>query len=78
MITFEPVDRWTNPLMGWVSSEDPAYIPITNMVFNSADQAVKYAELQGLEYSVVSDNKKSTKTKSYSENFKWKGLPKTD
>lgn len=69
-------DRWTNPLMGWPSSEDAQFNQITRMDFETEEEAVHYAKSQGLDFVLMDCPEPSFKPKSYSANFKWKGEPK--
>lgn len=63
------VAKAIDPLMGWAGSSDTqAQI---NLSFDTLDEAVAYAERNGLAYRV--DNPKARKPvrKSYSDNFKF-------
>jgi ETC complex I subunit conserved region len=62
--------RTADPLMGWTSSADTR--SQVKLTFNSKEEAVAYAEREGLAYSVVPDTPASRpQRKSYSDNFKW-------
>ncbi|KAK6125352.1 hypothetical protein DH2020_040905 [Rehmannia glutinosa] len=67
-INFISTQKWENPLMGWTSTGDPyANVGDSALSFDSQDAAISFAERHGWEYTV----------KSYADNFKWKGPPKT-
>jgi len=70
-LTYEPeTARQIDPLMGWTSSSDmKAQIRLS---FATRDEAVAYAERNGLAYQ-VSEPAEASKTRrlvSYSDNFK--------
>ncbi len=70
MLEHEPAaPRVIDPLMGWTGSTDTrAQLTLS---FDTLDEAVAYAERNGIAYRV--DNPKSRKPirKSYSDNFKF-------
>ncbi|MEK9673794.1 MAG: ETC complex I subunit [Rhodospirillaceae bacterium] len=59
--------RVADPLMGWIGSGD------TNgqlrLKFDSKEEAVDYAEKNGLIYRVIEPKARRVKPKSYSDNF---------
>jgi len=59
--------RDINPLMGWTSSDDTQ--TQLKFFFNSQEEAVAYAQNEGLEFIVEEAKKSSLKKKSYAENF---------
>ena len=61
--------RETDPLMGWTSSADTRQQ--LRMRFETREQAVEYAERNGIAYTVDNPHKPSPKRKSYSDNFRW-------
>ncbi len=61
--------RQTDPLMGWTSSADTRQQ--LKLSFDSREDAVAYAEREGLAYSVATEAPVRTHKKSYSDNFKW-------
>jgi len=61
--------RGREPLMGWTSSSDMRQQ--VRLQFDTKEQAIAYAERQGLAYSVASEAPVRTSRKSYSDNFKW-------
>lgn len=46
------VNKWSNPLMGWVSSADTLSSTQMNYAFESAEQAILFAVRNGWEYEV--------------------------
>jgi len=69
-LDYEPEQpRAVEPLMGWTSSGDMRQQ--LRLQFDSKEQAVAYAEREGLAYSVAPEAPVRTHKKSYSENFKW-------
>ncbi|XP_073278250.1 NADH dehydrogenase [ubiquinone] iron-sulfur protein 4, mitochondrial-like isoform X2 [Primulina huaijiensis] len=68
-INFLSTQKWENPLMGWTSTGDPySHVGDSALSFESQEAAISFAERHGWEYMV----------KTYADNFKWKGPPKTD
>ena len=61
--------RTADPLMGWTSSGDTRQQ--LKLTFATREEAVAYAERQGLAYTVASEAPVRTTRKSYSVNFKW-------
>jgi len=61
--------RWRDPLMGWTSSDDTARQ--VRMCFESKEEAVAFAERNGLDYVVQEPKQRRVKPKSYSDNFRW-------
>jgi NADH dehydrogenase (ubiquinone) Fe-S protein 4 len=53
--------------MGWSSSKDTANQ--VKLKFDSADDAIKYAEKNGWEYDVVHDQERIVTPRNYSDNF---------
>ncbi|KAM0826073.1 hypothetical protein ACQ4PT_069126 [Festuca glaucescens] len=78
-INFMSTQKWENPLMGWTSTGDPyANVGEAGLSFDSADSAKAFAEKHGWEYVVRKRHTPLLKPKTYAENFKWKGPPKTE
>ncbi|XP_071711750.1 NADH dehydrogenase [ubiquinone] iron-sulfur protein 4, mitochondrial-like [Rutidosis leptorrhynchoides] len=78
-INFLSTQKWDNPLMGWTSTGDPyANVGEAGLSFNSVEAAKAFAEKHGWEYQVKKPHTPILKAKSYADNFKWKGPPKTD
>jgi hypothetical protein len=60
----------TDPLMGWTSSGDTRQQ--LRLFFATREEAVAYAEREGLAYSVMPEApSRGVAKKSYSDNFKW-------
>ncbi|KAJ8545981.1 hypothetical protein K7X08_018564 [Anisodus acutangulus] len=77
-INFMSTQKWENPLMGWTSTGDPyANVGDSALTFESAEAAKAFAEKHGWEYTVKKRHTPLLKIKSYADNFKWKGPPKT-
>ncbi|KAE8057047.1 hypothetical protein FH972_013769 [Carpinus fangiana] len=77
-INFLSTQKWENPLMGWTSTGDPyANVGEAGLSFDSEEAAKAFAEKLGWEYEVKKRHTPLLKAKSYAENFKWKGLPKS-
>jgi ETC complex I subunit conserved region len=62
-------DRQTDPLMGWTSSADTRQQ--LRLTFDTREEAVAYAEREGLAYTVAPEPPVRGSKKSYSDNFKW-------
>ncbi|XP_071730924.1 NADH dehydrogenase [ubiquinone] iron-sulfur protein 4, mitochondrial-like [Rutidosis leptorrhynchoides] len=77
-INFLSTQKWENPLMGWTSTGDPyANVGDSALSFTSEEDAKSFAERHGWDYTVKKHHSPLLKAKAYSDNFKWKGLPKT-
>jgi ETC complex I subunit conserved region len=61
--------REIDPLMGWTSSTDTA--AQVELSFSSKDEAVAYAERNGIAYSVEEPQTRTAIKKSYADNFKF-------
>ncbi|EYU44504.1 hypothetical protein ABFS82_08G059000 [Erythranthe guttata] len=78
-INFMSTQKWENPLMGWTSTGDPyANVGDSALSFDSQESAVSFAERHGWEYTVKKHQTPLLKVKTYADNFKWKGPPKTE
>ncbi|EEF37108.1 NADH dehydrogenase [ubiquinone] iron-sulfur protein 4, mitochondrial [Ricinus communis] len=78
-INFMSTQKWENPLMGWTSTGDPyANVGDSALSFDSEEAAKEFAERHGWEYVVKKRHTPLLKVKSYADNFKFKGLPKTE
>ncbi len=70
VLEFEPeVPRTREPLMGWTSTTETRQQ--VKLFFASKDEAIAYAERQGLAYSVAPETPVRMQKKSYSDNFKF-------
>ena len=57
------------PLMGWTSNGDP--MRQVRLSFDTKEEAVAYAEREGIPYRVEEPHPAKRKTMSYSDNFKF-------
>ena len=68
VLDFEPEGaRMIDPLMGWVSSADTQ--SQVRLEFESREEAIAYAERNGLTYSVEEPQTRHFQPKNYSEKF---------
>jgi hypothetical protein len=69
VLEFDPeTPREVEPLMGWTSSGDMK--SQIRLRFGSKDEAIAYAERNGLAYRVEEPSPVTRKIQSYSDNFK--------
>ncbi|MEK9903712.1 MAG: ETC complex I subunit [Rhodospirillales bacterium] len=67
---WEPAEaRRAEPLMGWIGSGDTRRQ--IQLRFESKEEAIAYAEGRNIPYVVREPKHRSTKVKSYSDNFRW-------
>ncbi len=64
------------PLMGWVGSADT--LQQLNLWFETRELAVSYATEYGLDYHVELPKQKIMQKKSYSDNFRFDNVRKTN
>ena len=70
VLDYEPAERRTaDPLMGWTSSGDMNQQ--LSLSFATKEEAVAYAERNGIAYRLSEPPPDRLRKKSYSENFKW-------
>lgn len=70
MLAYEPEARPTvEPLMGYTSSGDMRQQ--VKLSFDSKNEAIAYAERNGIPYRVAADHESSVKTQTYSDNFRY-------
>jgi hypothetical protein len=70
VLEFAPASaREIDPLMGWTSSRDMG--AQVQLAFDSKEEAVAYAERQGLPYKVFEPQPRRPIRKSYADNFKF-------
>jgi hypothetical protein len=71
IVEFEPTDRKEpDPLMGWNGSRDT--LSQVRMRFATKEDAVAFAEREGLIYSLVGEsNDSQVRPRSYAENFRF-------
>jgi hypothetical protein len=73
ILEFEPTDpSRPDPLMGWNGSGDTDRQ--VRLRFESAEDAIAYAERRGYEYSVTRPKQRRIRPKAYSDNFAWTRL----
>ena len=70
VLDYEPAEqRTTDPLMGWTSSGDMKQQ--LKLTFDSREEAIAYADRNGIAYRLFQPAPERLLKKSYSENFKW-------
>lgn len=73
VLEFAPASaREIDPLMGWTSSADTR--AQLHLHFDTLEEAVAYAQKQGLMYSVERPHERKVKPKAYADNFKYDRL----
>ena len=69
VLEYEPsAPRSIEPLMGYTSSSDMT--SQVRLTFESRQEAVAYAERNGIEYRVVEPHQRKRRPMSYSDNFR--------
>jgi hypothetical protein len=61
--------RRPDPLMGWASAQDT--LNEVQLRFAALEEAVAFAEKNGLDYTVIEPHNSIEKPKSYADNFRW-------
>ena len=70
LLEYEPErPRVIDPLMGWTSSDDMRQQ--LSLEFDTLEEAVAYAEKNGIPFQVFEPHRPMAKTKSYSDNFRF-------
>lgn len=70
MLDFEPASaRQIDPLMGWTSSDDTQ--KQVRLTFETKEEAIAYAEREGLPYQVFEPKEPKKRRMSYADNFRW-------
>lgn len=70
VLEYEPESRrQPDPLMGWSSSDDMRQQLL--LEFDSREEAIAYAEKNGIAYSVFEPHTPRAKPKSYADNFRF-------
>ena len=70
VLEYEPESpRAPDPLMGWTSSADMRQQ--IELEFDSKEEAVAYAEKNGIPYSVFEPQPQVARPKSYADNFRF-------
>ncbi|QFI66223.1 NADH-ubiquinone oxidoreductase 18 KD subunit [Sinorhizobium alkalisoli] len=65
----QEVPRTIDPIMGYTSSRDTRQQ--LRLTFETAEQAIAYAERNGIEYRVIAPKDSTRKNVSYSDNFRF-------
>ncbi len=70
VLDYEPAtQRRPDPLMGWSSAGDT--LNQVQLRFETLEEAVAFAQKQGLDYAVIPTQQRHFKPKSYAENFRY-------
>lgn len=70
VLEFEPeAPRSPDPLMGWSSTSDMR--SQVELEFDTAEEAIAYAEKHGIDYQVFEPHQPKSRAKSYAENFRF-------
>lgn len=70
VLEFEPQrPRTIDPLMGWTGSADPR--EQVQICFETKEEAIAYAERNGIPYTVYDPEPRKPVIKSYADNFKY-------
>lgn len=70
VLEFEPeAPRAVDPLMGWTSSSDMR--SQIRLEFDSREEAIAYAERNGIPFTIAQNTPRKHIKKSYAENFKF-------
>ena len=67
LLQFDTLEKSTNPLMGWESSNDT--MSEVKLDFLSKDEAINYAKKNNINYYIVEPKKRKLVKKSYTDNF---------
>lgn len=71
VLEFEPSSpKTTDPLMGWIGSDDTT--GQVHMRFSTRAAAVAFAKKRGLEYRVFEPKEQPRRPKSYASNFRYR------
>ena len=70
VLEYEPAAaREIDPLMGWTSSRD--MLSQVRLTFGTREEAIAYAERNGIPYRLIEPKPRAAVRKSYSENFRF-------
>jgi hypothetical protein len=70
VLEYEPsTPRQVEPLMGWTSSGDMKQQ--IRLTFDTKEEAVTYAERNGIAYRVFEAKSARRRPKAYADNFRW-------
>ena len=67
LLEYEPVKKFTDPLMGWTGSTDTRNQ--LRLWFDTKEEAIAYAEKHGIQFTVEEPHHRSLKPKAYADNF---------
>jgi hypothetical protein len=70
VIEFEPGANFTEPLMGWIGSTDTQ--GQVQLRFGSKQEAITFADKNGLAYRLQEPKPRRIRPKSYAENFSFR------
>jgi hypothetical protein len=68
VMQFEPGRKVIDPLMGWVGSDDTR--TQVRLKFGTVEEAIAFAERNGLAYTVLEPRRRVIQPKSYADNFR--------
>ena len=70
VLEYEPASRRDpDSLMGWSSARDT--LDQVQLRFDTLDEALAYANKNGIEYTVIEPHARTPKAKSYADNFRY-------
>ena len=70
VLEYEPASRREpDPLMGWSSANDT--LNQVQLRFDTLDEAIAFAKKEELEYTLIEPHRRTPKTKSYADNFRY-------
>jgi ETC complex I subunit conserved region len=69
LLDFAQGPKSADPLMGWTSSADTQQQ--VTLRFDTKEEAIAYAERDGIPYTVAVEPPARLTKKSYSDNFRW-------
>lgn len=70
VLEFEPASRRDpDPLMGWSSARDT--LNEVHLRFDTLEEAVAFADKDGLQYTIIEPHQRTLKVKSYADNFRY-------
>ena len=76
VIQFEPFGVYKSHLMGWGSATSDPFYKWT-IHFETLENAMTYAENLGWGFEIEYPKERWSVRKSYSDNFKWRGPPRS-
>ncbi len=68
LLEYAPTERTIEPLMGWTSSRDTS--SQVKLWFATKEEAVAYAEREGVAYRIEEPHPTTRRVMAYSDNFK--------